>query len=446
MSQQTATQPTATQPTSPQRAPRPRGEPARVPAHSRGPCNTPLLERTIGDDFDRTVARHPRQEALVDVASGRRWTYAELGADVDRLAHGLLRLGVRRGDRVGIWAPNCPEWTQVQYATAKIGAILVCINPAYRSAEVAYVLDQSGVRLLVAAQEHKSSDSRAMIDEVRPDRVGLEHVVLLGTPEWDALRGEAAEPAVLAAASAALDPGDPINIQYTAGTTGHPKGATLSHRNILNNAFFIGEVCRYTEADRICVPVPLFHTFGMVIGNLAATTRGACLVYPAPSFDPISPLIAVARERCPSLYGVPAMFIAELEAMDRSEDPYDLTSLRTGMMAGAPCPVAVMEQVVDRMGMTEVTIGYGMTETSPISTQTRAGDTLDRRVSTVGRVHPHVEIKIAEPRTGAIMAVGETGEFCTRGYSVMLGYWDQPEKTAEAVDADGWMHTGDLAT
>jgi fatty-acyl-CoA synthase len=285
-----------------------------------------------------------------------------------------------------------------------------------------------------------------MIAEVRPDCPALEHVVLIGSVDWQALYDRGGDPAVLAAAQAALDPRDPINIQYTSGTTGNPKGATLSHRNIVNNAYLIGEICRYTEADRICVPVPLFHIFGMVIGNLGATTRGAALIYPAPAFDARSTLAAIAAERCTSLYGVPTMFIAELAELDAVGDGhYDLSSLRTGMMAGSPCPVAVMKQVMDRMGMTEVTIGYGMTETSPISTQTRTDDTLDRRVSTVGRVHPHVEIKIVDPGTGETVPHGTPGEFCTRGYSVMRGYWDAPEKTAEAIDPDGWMHTGDLA-
>jgi fatty-acyl-CoA synthase len=415
-------------------------------SYARGATDLPLLEETIGDNFDRTVAAHGDRDALVEFETGRRYTYAQLRVEVDALALGLLRRGIGKGDRVGIWAPNCAEWMQLQYATAKIGAILVCINPAYRTHELQYVLNQSGVRMLVAARSFKTSDYVAMIAEVRPHSPALEHTIVIGSAEWLALPDRDGDPAVLAAVQASLDPHDPINIQYTSGTTGHPKGATLSHHNIVNNAHLIGEICGYTEADRICVPVPLFHIFGMVIGNLGATTRGACLVYPAPSFDPKATLAAIAAERCTSLYGVPTMFIAELAELDAVGDGhYDLSSLRTGMMAGSPCPVEVMNQVVDRMGMTEVTIGYGMTETSPISTQTRIDDSLDRRVSTVGRVHPHVEIKIVDPVTGATVEHGVPGEFCTRGYSVMLGYWDQPDKTAEAIDSDGWMHTGDLA-
>jgi len=417
------------------------------PSYARGGDDVPLLNETIGANFDRIVATHGSREALVEYFTGRRWTYDELRADVDALALGLLRLGIEKGDRVGIWAPNCAEWTQLQYATARIGAILVCINPAYRVHELQYVLNQAGVRLLVAAQSFKSSDYAAMIGQARADCPRLEHVVLIGTPQWRQLSDPDGDPALLVEAEQSLHPTDPINIEYTSGTTGNPKGATLSHHGILNNAYLIGEICRYTEADRICVPVPLFHIFGMVIGNLGATTRGACLVYPSPAFDPAATLAAVSDERCTSLYGVPTMFIAELAELDAAgDDRYELASLRTGMMAGSPCPVEVMKQVVNRLGMTEVTIGYGMTETSPLSTQTRPGDSLERRVSTVGRVHPHVEIKIVDPQTGLTVPRGVPGEFCARGYSVMLGYWDDPDRTAEAIDADGWMHTGDIAT
>src|SRR3954453_19664078 len=420
-------------------------QPDLAPAYDRGASDPPLLNETIGDNLDRTAAAYGGRDALVEYATGRRLTYAQLRAEVDALAHGLLRSGIAKGDRVGIWAPNCAEWMQLQYATAKIGAILVCINPAYRTPELQYVLVQAGVRLLVAARSVKKSDYAAMIAEVAPDCPALEQVVLIGSAEWDALPDRAGDPSALAAHQAALDPHDAINIQYTSGTTGNPKGATLSHHNILNNAHIIGEVCRYTELDRICVPGPLFHVFGMVIGNLGATTRGACVVFPAPSFDAAATLSAIAAERCTSLYGVPAMFIAELAVLDASAPgTYDLSSLRTGMMAGSPCPVEVMKQVVDRMGMAEVTIGYGVTETSPIATHARPDDTLDRRVSTVGRVHPHVEIRIADPESGRTVPRGEPGEFCTRGYSVMLGYWDEPEKTAEAIDRARWMHTGDL--
>ena len=413
-------------------------------SYASGTYPVALLGDTIGDNFDQTASRFGDREALVDVAAGRRWSYRELAADVDALARGLLGREIGLGDRVGIWAPNCAEWTLTQYATAKIGAILVNINPAYGARELAYVLRQSGVRLLIAARAHRSSNYAAMIDEVRPSCPDLEQVVLLGSAEWDEVASaeRGADPAALAAISTTLSADDPINVQYTSGTTGFPKGATLSHHNILNNGFFVGELCQYTEADRICIPVPFYHCFGMVMGNLAATSHGACMVIPAPAFDPAATLSAVAAERCTSLYGVPTMFIAEL-ALPGFAD-YDLTSLRTGIMAGSPCPVEVMKQVVERMHMDEVSICYGMTETSPVSTQTRADDSIDRRVSTVGRVGPHLEVKIVDPETGRTVPRGEPGELCTRGYSVMLGYWEEPDKTAEAIDAARWMHTGDL--
>jgi fatty-acyl-CoA synthase len=417
--------------------------PPAVPSYASGTSDVPLLGDTIGDGLDRTAARRPDGEALVDVATGRRWTYAEFVAQVDALAFGLLGAGVRTGDRVGIWAPNVAEWVFVQYATAKIGAILVNINPAYRTHELEYVLNQAGASVLVAARSFKTSDYAAMIDEVRPRCAGLRQVVLVGSAEWDALASASGDRDELARVQASLSPDDPINIQYTSGTTGFPKGATLSHHNIVNNGFFVGSLCGYTEDDRVCIPVPFYHCFGMVMGNLGCTTHGATMVIPAPAFDPAATPRAVAQERCTSLYGVPTMFIAELGVADF--DSYDLSSLCTGIMAGSPCPVEVMKQVVDRMGMTEVTICYGMTETSPVSTQTRADDTLDRRVSTVGRVHPHVEVKVVDPATGRTLPRGEPGELCTRGYSVMLGYWDEPEKTAETIDAARWMHTGDLA-
>ena len=417
---------------------------AIAPSYEYGASDRPLLDETIGENFNRIATTHGDREALADRSTGQRWTYAELHRDVLALAHGLLRLGIGKGDRVGILAPNCPEWTLLQYATAEIGAILVPINPAYRTGELAYVVKQAGIRLLVAAPSFRTSDYAAMIEDARPHCPDLRWVVLLGSAGWHALPDPAGDPHALAARQALLSSGDPISIQYTSGTTGHPKGATLSHHNILNNAYLIGEILGYTELNRVCVPVPLYHTFGMVIGNLGATTHGACLVYPAPAFDPKATLAAVAEERCTALYGVPAMFIAELA--EPEFDAYDLSSLRTGIMAGSPCPVEVMKQVLDRMGMTDVTIAYGMTETSPVSAQTRADDTLDRRVSTVGRVHPHVEIKIVDPETGVTVPRGVPGELCTRGYSVMLGYWQQPGKTAEALDAAGWMHTGDLAT
>jgi fatty-acyl-CoA synthase len=408
-----------------------------------GVSEIPLLGDTIGDNFDRTVARHGDREALVDHSSDRRWTYSQLRAEVDAMAHGLLAVGIGAGDRVGIWAPNCPEWLLTQYATAKIGAILVTINPAYQTSELEYVLNQAGIRMLVAAESFKTSDYAAMISAVRPRCTTLQRVVLIDSPAWDALPVPDGDVSLLAGKQAQLSPDDPINIQYTSGTTGFPKGATLSHHNILNNGYFVGELCGYTEADRICVPVPLYHCFGMVMGNLAATTHGACLVYPAPSFEPAATLSAVAQQRCTSLYGVPTMFIAMLA--DSGFESADLSSLRTGIMAGSPCPVEVMKQVVERMGMTEVTICYGMTETSPVSTQTRADDSLDRRVSTVGRVHPHLEVKIIDPDTGRTVPRGTPGELCTRGYSVMLGYWEQPHQTAEVIDRARWMHTGDVA-
>jgi len=416
-----------------------------VPSYVSGTSDKPLLGDTIGDDFDRTVAAHGDRDALVDRATGRRWTYRELADEVNAVAQGLLDLGVEKGDRVGIWSPNCAEWTFTQYATAKIGAILVNINPAYRVHELKFVLNQAGIRTLVAAPSFKTSDYAAMIAEVRPECPALQDVLLIGGDEWTSLQsiGRGGSAAQLAELQDSLSADDPINIQYTSGTTGFPKGATLSHHNILNNGYFVGELCNYTEADRICIPVPFYHCFGMVMGNLAATSHGACMVIPAPAFEPKATLEAVAAERCTSLYGVPTMFIAELA--DPSFHSYDLSSLRTGIMAGSPCPVEVMKQVIDRMGMAEVTIAYGMTETSPVSTQTRADDSVDRRVSTVGRVHPHLEVKIIDPETGATLPRGVPGEFCTRGYSVMLGYWEQPDKTAESIDAARWMHTGDLA-
>jgi fatty-acyl-CoA synthase len=333
----------------------------------------------------------------------------------------------------------------LQYATAKIGAILVNINPAYRSHELGYVLRQAGITLLVSAESFRTSDYRAMIEEVRGDLPDLEKVIYLGTPGWDELAaaGAAADDGTLADRSATLAFDDPINIQYTSGTTGFPKGATLSHHNILNNGFFIGEGCRYTERDRVCIPVPFYHCFGMVLGNLACTTHGACIVIPAPGFDPALTLAAVQAEQCTSLYGVPTMFIAELALPEFAS--YDLSSLRTGIMAGSPCPVEVMKRVLSEMHMPEVEICYGMTETSPVSTQTSTDDDMERRVSTVGRVHPHVEIKVIDPETGLVLPRGSHGELCTRGYSVMLGYWNEPDKTAEAIDAGRWMHTGDLA-
>ena len=417
-------------------------------SYSHGTSPIALLGETIGDNLRRIAAEYPDHEALVDVPTGSRRTYARLDADTDAVAHGLLRAGIEKGDRVGIWAPNCAEWVLLQYATAKIGAILVNINPAYRTHELGFVLRQSGIRLLVSAAGFKSSDYRGMIGEVRGELDELEQVIYLGTAEWDDLVAAGTDtaatgPAALRQRTAELAFDDPINIQYTSGTTGFPKGATLSHHNILNNGFFIGELCRYTAADRVCIPVPFYHCFGMVLGNLACTTHGACIVIPAPSFEPAVTLAAVQLEKCTALYGVPTMFIAELAMPDFGS--YDLSTLRTGIMAGSPCPVEVMKRVVSEMHMSEVTICYGMTETSPVAAQTRADDELVRRVSTVGQVHPHIEVKVTDPATGLVLPRGDTGELCTRGYSVMLGYWNEPEKTAEVIDAGRWMHTGDLA-
>ncbi|MFD5919976.1 AMP-binding protein [Kitasatospora sp. NPDC058201] len=415
------------------------------PSISAGSVSTPLLDHTIGAALDLAVRAFPEREALVDVPGGRRWTYRELSAEVDRVALGLVGLGVTAGDRVGIWAPNCAEWVFVQYATARIGAVLVTVNPGYRVHEVEYVLRQSGIRTVVAAPRFKTSDYAAMLAEAGPRCPELRDVLLIGSADWDELSaaGGRGDRARLSAIGAELGPHDPINIQYTSGTTGFPKGATLSHHNILNNGYFVGEACGYSEADRICVPVPFYHCFGMVMANLAALSHGSCVVIPAPAFDAAATLRAVAAERCTSLYGVPTMFIAELG--EPGFDDHDLSSLRTGIMAGSPCPTEVMKQVVDRMGMRDVSICYGMTETSPVSTQTRAEDPLERRVSTVGRVGPHLEVKVVDPDTGTTVLRGTPGELCTRGYSVMLGYWEEPDRTAEAIDADGWMHTGDLA-
>jgi fatty-acyl-CoA synthase len=414
------------------------------PSYASGTSSTPLLGDTIGGNLDCTIARWPEREALVSVHQDLRFTYGELGAAVERTARAFLAAGIEPGERVGIWSPNCAEWALVQYATAKLGIVLVNVNPAYRTSELEYVLRQSGCRMLVAATTFKTSDYVAMVEEVRPSLPGLETVVFIGR-DWDAFvaGGEGVDQSEVAARQAATQFDDPINIQYTSGTTGFPKGATLSHHNILNNGYFVGAGCRYSERDRVCIPVPYYHCFGMVMGNLACTSHGACMVIPAPAFDPEATLRAVQQERCTSLYGVPTMFIAELE--HPSFGDYDLSSLRTGIMAGSPCPIETMRRVVAQMHMDEVTICYGMTETSPVSTQTGAEDTMGQRVGTVGRTHPHLESKIVAPETGAIVERGQPGELCTRGYSVMLGYWNDAERTAEAIDAARWMHTGDLA-
>jgi fatty-acyl-CoA synthase len=415
-------------------------------SYAHGAVDTPLLGQTIGENFERTVARFPDADAVVSRHQGVSFTYAELNEGVDRLARALMAAGLEPGDRLGIWSPNCVEWLMLQFATAKAGVILVNINPAYRTSELEYALNQSGCRVLVAASSFKTSDYEAMVEEVRDNLPALERTIFLGTTGWDELLAQAGEVSDedLRERADGLQFDDPINIQYTSGTTGFPKGATLSHHNILNNGFFIGEFCRYTEADRVCIPVPFYHCFGMVLGNLACTTHGACIVLPEAAFEPRSVLETVEAERCTSLYGVPTMFIAELDHPDF--DRFDYSTLRTGIMAGSPCPVEVMRKVIERMHMDEVTICYGMTETAPVSTQTTADDPLERRVSTVGRVHPHVEIKIVDPIDNKVVGRGEPGELLTRGYSVMLGYWNDPERTAVAIDRAGWMHTGDLAT
>jgi fatty-acyl-CoA synthase len=417
-----------------------------TPSYASGVSTTPLLGETIGTNLERTAARVPDAEALVSRHQGLRYSYAELNEAVDVLARGLLAAGIEPGDRIGMWSPNNAEWVLVQYATAKVGAILVNINPAYRTSELEYSLNHSSCRLLIAAPSFKTSDYQAMVAEVAPQLGSLERTIFLGSPDWEALlsAGQAIPMDRLVERLGQLDFDDPINIQYTSGTTGFPKGATLSHHNILNNGYFIGEYCGYREQDRVCIPVPFYHCFGMVLGNLACTTHGATIVLPEATFDPLAVLQTVEAERCTSLYGVPTMFIAELGHPDFHR--FDLSSLRTGIMAGSPCPVEVMKQTISAMHMGEVTIAYGMTETSPVSTQTSAHDSVDKRVATVGRVHPHVEVKIVDPTTGRTVPRGTAGELCTRGYSVMLGYWNDPERTAEAIDAARWMHTGDLAT
>ncbi|RDH74352.1 AMP-binding protein [Mycolicibacterium moriokaense] len=410
-------------------------------SYDAGAADPPLLDETIGDNLARTVAAFGDREALVECATGRRWTYSEFYEATRRIATALIDAGIEPGDRVGIWSPNSAEWTMIQYATAAVGAILVNINPAYRTDELEYALNKSSIRTVFAAPAFKDSDYVAMLDDVRDRCPALREVVVIGGPDWQQIADTAVDADALARVQAGLKPTDPINIQYTSGTTGFPKGATLTHANILNNGYFVGEGVEYTEHDRVCIPVPFYHCFGMVMGNLAATSHGAAMVIPAPGFDAEATLKAVAAQRCTSLYGVPTMFIAELGLPNF--DSFDLSSLRTGIMAGSPCPEQVMRNVIDRMHMSGVAICYGMTETSPVSTQTLPSDSLTRRVTTVGRVGPHLEVQVVD-ETGAQVERGTPGELCTRGYSVMLGYWDDPEKTAEAVDANGWMHTGDI--
>ncbi|MGB0620067.1 MAG: AMP-binding protein [Myxococcota bacterium] len=412
----------------------------------RGATDAPLLETTIGANLEATVARHGDREALVVPHQGIRQTWREFNATVDAVAKGLMAAGIGAGDRVGMWSPNYAEWVYIQFATAKIGAIQVNVNPAYRTNELEYALDQSGCRMLVTRTEYLTSKYREMVEKVSPNLSQLERVVYFDTSDWAELieSGHSVSDADLAERGTSLGNTDAINIQYTSGTTGFPKGATLSHRNILNDAKMVGDACGYTEADRVCIPVPFYHCFGMVMGNLACSSSGATMVIPCPTFDPVAVLEAVQDEGCTSLYGVPTMFIAELGLPDL--DRFDFGSLRTGIMAGSPCPVETMRKVMDEMNMSQVTIAYGMTETSPVSTQTSATDSVEHRVSTVGRVLPHVEAKVVDPETGDIVPRGQEGEYCTRGFHVMLGYWNEPEKTAQAIDGEGWMHSGDLAT
>ncbi len=432
-------------------------------SYSHGASDVPLLGETIGVNFDRTVARWGDRPGLISCAQGISWTYAQLGEKVDAFAAGLLTLGLQPGDRVGIWSPNNAEWIVTQFATAKAGLILVNINPAYRLSEVEYALNKVGCRALITATRFKTSDYIGMVNTLAPELARskpghlesgklphLRTVIQIGesapgTVAFETVYGTggAAERTRLAELATTLQFDDPINIQFTSGTTGLPKGATLTHHGILNNGFFDGETMHYTEADRVCIPVPMYHCFGMVIGALACVSHGAAIVFPGEGFDPLATLQAVASERCTSLYGVPTMFIAQLDHPDFGK--FDLTSLRTGMMAGAPCPIEVMRRCIRDMHLTEMTIGYGMTETSPVSTQTKIGDPLEKQTGSVGRAHPHVEIKIVD-QEGRIVPRGQSGELCTRGYCVMLGYWDDQERTDQAIDKNGWMHTGDLAT
>ncbi|MDP9997892.1 AMP-binding protein [Pseudarthrobacter sulfonivorans] len=435
-------------------------------AYTAGDTDVPLLEETIGENFERVAAEFPFHDALIEAAAvpggdARRWSYTKMNDDVDRLARALLASGVAKGDRVGIWSPNCAEWTLLQYATAKAGAILVNVNPAYRSHELEFVVRQNRMRVLVAAPSDRNSDYVGMARQALSGCPDLQELVFLpdhlvegldaGDPQSDQeltyaellKRADAVGHSGLKARMAELDPHDPINLQYTSGTTGFPKGATLTHHNILNNGYSIGELLGYTEHDRVVIPVPFYHCFGMVIGNLAALSHGAATIIPGRGFTPAAALEAVQDFGGTSLYGVPTMFIAELALPDFSS--YDLSTLRTGVMAGSVCPVEVMNRVIAEMHMVDVAICYGMTETSPVSTMTRKGDTMRQRTETVGRTMPNLESKIVDPGSGEVLERGEIGELCTRGYAVMKGYWDQPDKTAEAIDADGWMHTGDLA-
>lgn len=414
-------------------------------SYAVGEIDVPLLEMTIGASLNDTAQRFPEIEAVVDLVTGTRVSYAEFDREVSELASALLNAGLNPGDRIGLWSPNRYEWVLLQYATARAGIILVNVNPAYRTHELTYALNQSGCRWIVAPESYKTSMYREMIESSRHEMTTIERTVFFETSEWEKLRhsGRYSSHERLDEVTRTLHHDDAINIQYTSGTTGFPKGATLTHSNILNNGYFVGELCGYTEKDRVCIPVPFYHCFGMVMGNLGCSTHASTMVIPAPTFDAVSTLEAVQQEKCTSLYGVPTMFIAELD--HEAFETFDLSSLRTGIMAGSSCPIEVMKMVINRMNMSEVTICYGMTETSPVSTQTRLDDDVELRVSTVGRVHPHVEIKVVDPATGEIVERGTAGEFRTRGYSVMKGYWEDEERTRAAIDGDGWMHTGDLA-
>lgn len=412
-------------------------------SYASGTAEAPLIGFTIGQQLEATAAAHPDREALIDVPSVRRWTYQQLDDAVNRLATGLIDLGVETGDRVGIWAPNLPEWVLVQYATAKLGAILVNINPAYRTHELKYVLNQAEISVLIATPQFKTSDYAAMVAEARPDTPTIRHTLFFGSSEWEQVAEAETNTTAIAQRMAELDHDDPINIQYTSGTTGFPKGATLTHHNILNNGFFVTEAQKFAEDDRLCVQVPFYHCFGMVLANLGVLTHGACLVIPAPWFDPAATLRAIEAERCTALYGVPTMFFSILEHPTFSGT--DLSSLRTGIMSGAPCPIEYMKRVVAEMNMNDIAISYGMTETSPISLHTPPDASVERRTTTVGQPLPHIEVKIADPTTGRTVRRGETGELCVRGYSVMHGYWNAPEKSEQAIDKNGWMHSGDLA-
>ena len=434
-------------------------------SYSHGSSSMPLIGETIGDYFDRIVAKYPERDAVVVLHQGIRYSYLDLKRIVDQFARSLIQLGVKKGERVGIWSPNNIEWVITQFATAKIGAILVNINPSYRIFELEYALKQSGVKYLISATEFKRSDYVSMIYELVPEAKHgsnlvidsaklpeLRSLILMedehkpGMYRWADVMdlGKDVSESLVVERQRSLEFDDPVNIQYTSGTTGFPKGATLSHFNILNNGFFVGEMLRFTERDRLCIPVPFYHCFGMVLSNLLCATHGATMVLPSEAFDAGKVLETVDQEKCTAVHGVPTMFIAELDHPDFSK--YDLSSLRTGIMAGAPCPIEVMKRVMNLMGIKEITIAYGMTETSPVSLQTSADDPVDKRVGTVGRAIPHVEIKVIDPATGQTVPHGVAGEICVRGYLVMLGYWNNPEATREVIDQARWMHTGDIGT